>query len=218
MTSLPRLSSAHKTKVTEIFQVFLWKGMAYPEKGSLCCPAEECCWSHKAPQWPINRNCSLNSLRHHPCQSRHVGWQPFSFSKALNPPLQFQLSTSKLSHWKVLHASAKTGQELALMVLFWETLQNAWDWAVPPSLLLVLHQSRGRLVDDPPQRMLRKSLTHYQSYLVSNSGNINKFMLTALTVIVMSTLCRVNLLLFSPALYCNFTTSLGLSVSQHTTL
>ncbi len=157
MTSLPRLHSDHKTRATRILQVFLQKSALSPGKLSSCCPAEESCTSRKAPQWPINRNCSLNLTGHHPRQLRRPGWRPSSLWKALNPPLQFRLPL--LSHWKVLHAfAAKMGQQ-ALMVLFEESLQNAWDWAVPPSWLRCIS--------------LGKPFTEYYSCLCAGGGDTN---------------------------------------------
>lgn len=136
MTSLPRLYFDHKTIATQILQVLLQKIMR---------PLEN--FAHVAPQrnavGPINlhndqstvivawiyRGTTLASLG-------GLAGGHFLFRKALNPPLQFQPPFSELCHWKVLHAStAITVREWSLMGLFREPLQNAWDWAVPPSSL-----------------------------------------------------------------------------------
>lgn len=81
----------------------LWNCDVLWGKVASCCLAVEFCYSHKAPQWPINCNCSLNLPQHHPCQSRHPGWRPSSFSKglkstpAISAPFQWTLSLKDLA-------------------------------------------------------------------------------------------------------------------------
>lgn len=161
MTSLPRLYFDHKTIATQILQVLLQKIEASSGKLCSCCPAEECCWSHKPPQWPINRNCSLNLPRHHPCQSRRPGWRPFSFSKglkstpAISAPFQRTLSLKGLTCIYCYNGTR---------MVFDGVISGALAECVGLSSatqLIVLHQSWGSFTG----ALLRELLTQYQRVL-----------------------------------------------------